>query len=117
MEIEDTLYVGVNLHCGQWTRLTGQLQLRLFQVVQVEVCVACGVDEVAHLHIANLCHHLQQQGIRRNVERYAQERVGTALVELQRQATSTIGQGSGIELENGVAGGQGHLVDLCDVPC
>ena len=63
LEIEDVLYVGIDLHGGQGTRVARQLQLGLFDVVQVEVRVACGVDEVTRTEARHLCHHLQQQGV------------------------------------------------------
>ena len=71
VEVENAFYVRINLHDGQGTRLTGQLQTGLVQVVQVEMGVACGVDEVAGFEACHLCHHLQQQGVGGDVERYA----------------------------------------------
>ena len=99
VEVEDARDVRINLHRGQGTRLTRQLKLGLLDVVQVEVGVTSGMDEVAWFETCDLCHHLKQQGIRGNVEGYAQEGVGTSLVELQRQ--TVVGD---IELEDGVAG-------------
>ena len=75
LEIEEALDVGVEFHLGQGTRLTGQLELRLLDVVQIEMGVACGVDEVTGLITCDLSHHLQEEGVRGNVERYAEEGV------------------------------------------
>ena len=70
LEVEEALHIGVDLHGGQWTRLTGELQLSLFDMVQLEVGVARGVDKVTRLITRYLCHHLEQQGIRGDVKRY-----------------------------------------------
>ena len=99
MEVEDALDVWINLHRRQGTWFTRQLELGLLDVVKVEVRVTCGMDEVAWFETCDLSHHLKQQRIRCNVEGYAQEGVGTSLVELQRQ--TVVGD---IELEDGVTG-------------
>ena len=75
LEIEDALDIRVNLHCGQRTGFASQLEFSLLDMIQVEVRVACGMDEIACLQSRNLCHHLEQQGIRCNVERNTQEGV------------------------------------------
>ena len=111
MEVEDALDVWINLHRRQGTWLTRQLELGLLNVVQVEVRVTCGMDEVAWFETCDLSHHLKQQGIRGDVEGYAQKGVGTSLIELQRQAV--VGDR---ELEDGVTGRQRHLVYLGNVP-
>ena len=59
LEIEETLHIGIEFHLRQGTWLTGKLKLGLFDVVQVEVGVTCGVDEVTSLKTSHLCHHLQ----------------------------------------------------------
>ena len=82
LEVEDVLHVGINLHLGQWTRLAGELQIHLFQMIEVQVRVADGVNEVAGLQARHLSHHHQQERIRGNVERHAQEGIRTALVHL-----------------------------------
>ena len=118
LEVEEALYVGVEFHLGQGTRLTRELELGLLDMVQIEVGVARGVDEVARTESRDLCHHLKQQSIGRNIERYAQEGVCRALVELQREASLGIGSVGivDIELEDGVTRGQRHLVDLSHIP-
>ena len=60
LEVEEALHIGIDLHRRQWTRLTGELEFRLLDMVQVEMRVACGVDEVACLIARHLCHHLEQ---------------------------------------------------------
>ena len=88
-----------------------ELGARLVEVVEVEVGVAGSVDKFAGLEACYLCHHQQEQGIGGNVERHAEEAVGRALVELEREAA--VGN---VELEEGVAGGQGHVGHVGDVP-
>ena len=75
LEIEETLHVRVNLHRGQGARLSRQLQLRLLDVVQIEVGVACGVDKVARLIARHLSHHLEEQGVRGDVEGHPKESI------------------------------------------
>ena len=111
LEIEDALHVGVDLHLWQFTRFTCQLQLCLLEVVEIEVSVACRIDEIAWLQVAHLCHHHGQQGIRGNVERHTQERVRTSLIQLATQFAV-----SHIKLEQDVAGGQVHVVDISYIP-
>ena len=81
-------------------------------MVQVEMSVARGMDELAGLQAAHLCHHHAQQGVRGNVERHAQEGVGTSLVKLKAEPTLR-----DVELEDGMAGWESHLVHLGHVPC
>ena len=79
-EAEEVFHIRVQLHLGQRSRSAGQLQPCLFDVVEIEVGVAGGMDEVARLESCHLCHHEQQQGIRGDVERHSEESVGAALV-------------------------------------
>ena len=111
VEVEDALHGRIDVHLRQGARLARELQLHLLQVVEVDVGIAQGVDKVAGAQPRDLGHHLQQQGIGGDVERHAQEDVGTALVELQAQPP--VGY---IELEEGVAGRQVHPVQVGYVP-
>ena len=112
LEVEEVLHIRVQFHLRQVPGLTRQLEFRLFDVVQVEMGVTRGVDEVAGLKARHLCHHLEQQGVRGDVEGHTQEGVGRTLIKLQRQAVACH-----VELEDGVTRGQRHLVHLCHVPC
>ena len=82
LEIEDTFHLRVQCHVRQRTGLTRQLQLDLLQMVVVDVRIAQGMYEIACFLAGYLRHHLGQRGIGGDVERYADEQVGTALVEL-----------------------------------
>ena len=57
-KVEEVLHVRVQNHLWQWTRLACQLQLRLLDMVQVQVRIACGVDKVTSLKARHLRHHL-----------------------------------------------------------
>ena len=50
VEVEDALDVRINLHRRQGARGTRELQLGLFDVVQVKVCITCRVNEIAWLN-------------------------------------------------------------------
>ena len=82
LEVENAFYLRVQRHVRQRTGITGQLQLNLLQMVVVDVCVAQGMYEIARFQAGHLRHHLEQQGVGSNVERYAEEDVGTTLIEL-----------------------------------
>ena len=75
------------------------------------MAIATGPDEVAHVQIALLGQHVREQGVAGDVEGHAEKNVGAALVELARQLV--VGD---VELEQGVAGHQGHLGQLGHVP-
>ena len=100
LEGEEVLDVGIDEHLGEWARGASELQLCLLKVIEVQVGVASGVDEVATLETADLCHHLKEKGIGGDVERHTEEGVGTTLVELEGEFA--IGN---IELEQTVTGG------------
>src|SRR6218665_2048172 len=59
-----------------------QLGLHLRVVVVVDMAVATGPDELTHVQLALLGHHMGQQRVAGDVEGQAQEDVGAALVEL-----------------------------------
>ena len=56
-EVKYALYIGINDHLGQWTRLAGKLQTGLFQMVQIEVGITCGMDEITRFEACYLRHH------------------------------------------------------------
>ena len=91
----------------------------LVEVVEIDVCVACRVDEVARLEAANLGHHHAEQSVGSDVEGDAEEAVGTSLVELQRELASPIlplGRRGDIELEESMARRQVHVLEVGHVP-
>ena len=84
----------------------------LFQVVQVNMGITEGMNKVTRFQASNLCHHLQQQGIRCDVERYSQEGIGAALVHLQTE--SSVGY---VKLEECMTRRKIHVVQVAHVPC
>src|ERR1700730_12576350 len=108
---ENRPWAPVNHQPGQWQRRTRELQIRLLQVIQVQVGIPTGPDELTGLEVALLGKHMGEQRIAGDVERYAEKHVGTALVELTREATT-----GHVELEQGVTGHQRHLLQLANIP-
>ena len=99
VEGEDVLDVRVYLHLGQRTWGAGELQLCLLQVIEVEVGIAGGVNEVAALQPCHLCHHLKEEGVGCDIEGHTKEGVCAALIELQGEFAVSY-----IELEQTVTG-------------
>jgi hypothetical protein len=96
----------------QRERLAGELLVDLLEVVQVEVAVAAGPDEVADVEVALLREHVREQRVAGDVERHAQEQVGAALIELAGEPATR-----DIKLEETVTRRQAHGIDLADIPC
>ena len=111
LEIKDIVSEWIQYHLRKRTRLTGKLQLNLLQMVVVDVRIAQGMYEIACLQAGYLRHHLEQQGIGGDVERYAKENVGTTLVELEAQLT--VGN---IKLEEGMTWRQSHIFQVGHIP-
>src|SRR3990167_8144540 len=110
LKSEQVALVG-DRHGREVEGLASQLPAGLVQVVQVEVRVAEGVDELARLQAHDLGDHQGQQGVGGDIERHAQEHVGAALVELAAELSIRHE-----ELEQAVTGRQGHVVDVGRVP-
>ena len=81
-------------------------------MVEIDVGVACGVDEVAGAQAAHLCHHHAQEGIGSNIEGNSQKDIGRTLIELEGESAI-----SHIELHEGMTWGQMHLWEIGHVPC
>jgi hypothetical protein len=88
-------------------------------VVAVDVAVSACPNEVAHIQIALLRHHVGEQSVARDVEGHAQEDVGAALVQLAAQLGffAWVLCGCHIELEEGMTRHERHLVEFGHVPC
>ena len=61
----------------------GKLMGKL-KVIQIQMAIAAGPDEIADVEIALLRHHVRQQRVRRDVERHTEKDVGASLIELTR---------------------------------
>src|SRR6185437_12095755 len=66
-------------------RSARELQPRLLEMIEIEVAVAAGPDELPGLEFALLREHVGEQRVARDVEGHAQENVGAALIELAGQ--------------------------------
>jgi len=110
-KFKDVFDFGVDFHGWQGSRVASELFFRLVEVVGVEMGVAEGVDEFSWLQAGDLGHHQGEQRIAGDIEGDAEEDVTAALVELAGKATA-----GNIELEEAVAGGQGHLLDFVHFP-
>src|SRR5262249_42715492 len=91
-------------------RVALELRLDLLAMIVVDVAVAAGPDEVAHVEVALLGEHVREERVARDVERNAEEDVGAALVELaaQPRAAVPLPRPGDMELEEGVARGERH---------
>ena len=109
---------GVDGEGGEGAGVAGELEAGLVEMVGVEVEVAEGVDEVARFVVEGLGDHHGEEGVGGDVEGDAEEEVGAALVELAGEAgaLAVLFGLVDVELEEEVAGREGHLVDLPDVP-
>jgi len=106
----------VQSRVSEW--FAAQLQRDLLVVVAVDVTVATRPNEVAHIQVALLGHHVGEQGIAGDVEGHTQEYVGTALVQLTAELGffARVLCRRDIELEERVAGHERHLVEFGHVP-
>src|SRR5688572_13441 len=87
LEVVDVLHRRVQLHLRQRPGLAGQLQLRLLQMIAVEMQVTKSVNEGARLQATHLRDHQREQRVGRDVERHTQEQIRAALVQLAAQLT------------------------------
>src|SRR6266478_6089043 len=81
-------YIGhgpVDLHLRQPARHPGKLEPGLFEMVEIQMGVAKGVNEGSGGETGDVRHHHGQQRVGRDVERYAKKYVGGALIELARE--------------------------------
>ena len=110
-EVVDRVDAGVEDQPGEWAGLATQLEPCLLQMVQIEVSVTEGVDEVTDFQAANLSNHLGQQCVGGNVEGNAEKDVRRTLIELAGQ--SALGN---LELKHRMAGRQRHVSEITNIP-
>lgn len=63
------LALDVQRGVGKWR--AAQLQLHLLMVVAVDMAIATGPDEITHIQITLLRHHVCEQGVTGDVERFS----------------------------------------------
>ena len=64
---------GLSRISGKLPRFAGELQVRLFDVVGVQMQIAKRVDKGSRFEATNLRNHHRQQSIGCDIERHAQE--------------------------------------------
>ncbi len=117
--VEDGIGFALDVQCWISKRFAAELQRHLFVVVAVDVAVATGPNEVAHIEVALLGHHVGEQGVAGDVEGDAQKDVCTSLVQLAAQFgfLAWILCRCHVKLKKRMAWHEGHLVELGHVPC
>lgn len=111
LEIEDSVDIAFDDKARRFARVAGKLGLNLLHVVGVDMCVAHSVDELSRFVARHMGEHFQQQRVRGDVERHAEEHIGGALVELQVHRAVL-----NADLPERVTRGQRHVIDLARVP-
>lgn len=108
------LYVGnggVEIESGEWIGGACELCLYLIDVIEVDVRIAYGVDEIAWTQACDLRYHVKEEGIAGDVEWDSEEHVGRALIELQGETAI-----ANIELIEAMTWRECHAVNLVDLP-
>src|SRR6266566_3606420 len=84
-KIENRLNVWVELQCweGKWS--TSQLGLHLLKMVHVQMCITDGVDKFTRHQFRNMCDHMCEKRITRNIKRNTEEGIAATLIELAGQ--------------------------------
>ena len=110
-EREDIIHVRIDDYAREFSRRSGELQLSLFKVIEIEVSVSRCMDKLSWLKIAHLRHHLKQESVGGDIERHTEEGVCRALIELQRESPVCH-----IELEEAMTWWQRHLWHISNIP-
>ena len=77
---EKILHVWIDFQCRQRSEFTGELQLRLLNVIRIQMHIASGPYKLSGLQVTHLRYHEREQRIACNVEWNAQKGIATALV-------------------------------------
>ena len=81
-KIEYILDGRIDPHTRQRSRLTGELQLHLLEVITIDMHVAACPDKLSWLETTDLRHHHGEQGIGSDIERHSEKRVTAPLLQL-----------------------------------
>ena len=81
-EIKNVVHVGIDLHLRRRQGISGQLQVRLLQVIHIQVRVTQCVHELARRKTGHPGHHQGQQGIGGDVERFSDIQVLSQIASL-----------------------------------
>ena len=110
--VENTIRAPLYRESRQRQRRALQLFARLVQMIEIQVAVATAPDEIADIQICLLGEHMSEQRVGRDVERYAEEGIRTALVQLAGELAV-----SNVKLKHAMTGGQRHVRHISDIPC
>jgi len=116
--VEDGFWFALDMQGGIGKWFTAELQSHLLLVVAVDVAVAAGPDEVAHIQVALLRHHVREQCVAGNVEGHTQKDVGTSLVQLATELGffARILRGGHVKLKKRMARHERHFVEIGHIP-
>src|SRR5918994_6674252 len=76
------------------------------------MAVAAGPDQIPGSQVRLLCQDVSQQRVGCDVEWNTQENIGASLIDLAGKTAA-----GHVELEEGMAGCERHLLQFADVPC
>lgn len=81
-------------------------------MILINMNITEGVNEFTGLETAYLSDHMGEDGVRRDIKGDSEEYIGATLIKLATELIVLVN----IELEEGMAGGEGHEVDFTGVP-
>ena len=81
-------------------------------MIEIDMGVACGVDEFSGLESAHLRHHHAEKGVGGDVEGDTKKTVGRTLIELKGELPIRY-----VKLEEGMARRQVHILYIRHIPC
>ena len=111
--IVNVFLFGIDFECRKVSRLALELFLERVDMIEINVCVANGVDQLARLASRHVGHQVGQEGIRGNIKGDTQSHVGTPLVHV---AAHFVALGIHVELTKHVTRRQGHLIQIGRIP-
>jgi IS1 family transposase len=84
LKVVNVLLGRIDLELGKGSRLSLQLLLQSLHMIQVDMGIPDGVNEVTRFATGYLRHHVGEKSVGSNIERDTQSHVGTTLIHLAR---------------------------------
>lgn len=103
--IENRGWLSLDDQFGQRSRLARELFAHAVDLIEVDVAIAAGPDEISRFKITLLRHHMGEQSILGDVEDLADRTVRASLIEQAGKPSVR-----NIELKERVTGGQGGAI-------
>lgn len=110
-EAKDVLDARIDAKTGKLLRRARELLFRLLDMVQIEVNVAEGMDELSRQEACDLREHHREKSVGRDIERDPEEDISAPLIELAGKPAS-----GHVELKEAMTRRQRHFLDVPDVP-